>query len=75
MARSATAPKAAKPVPGRRPPGGTPRGDRAERVNPVDSRPAYSVSPYLLDDITLTREELLAARGYRKGASSEKRAA
>jgi hypothetical protein len=75
MARSATAPTAAKAIPGRLPQRGAPRGDRAERVNPADSRPAHSVSPYLLDDITLTREELLAARGYRKGASSEKRAA
>ncbi len=75
MARSAMGAKAANEDSGRRPPGGAPRRDRAERLNPVDSRPAHSVSPYLLDDITLTREELLAARGYRKGASSQERAA
>ncbi len=62
MARSAMA---AKAISGSRPPGGT-AGVGAERVNPADGRPSHSVNPYLLDDITLTREELLAARGYRK---------
>ena len=75
MARSAMAAKTAKAHSSGRPPRGAPRGVRAEPVKPVDGRPAHSINPYLLDDITLTREEILAARGYRKGASSEKRAA
>jgi len=68
---------AAKAVPvGRRPQGPAARKSGVgHAVGRVQDRPAHSVSPYLLDDITLTRDELLAARGYRQPGRSEGRAA